>query len=193
VHRGQTLLIRGATSSLGQAAVNLAVNAGVLVTATTRRRERFPQLQAMGVSSVEVEQPDLVRELTTKRFDAVLNLVGNSVLLESLTVVRRGGRLCQAGWLGGLEPIADFNPMVQMASGVHFSLFHSKVLGTADFPLSEVPLQAIVQDVEKGNWIAKPSQVFDFENIRDAHAVLDSGKAAGKLVVRLQDTAERQR
>lgn len=44
-------------------------------------------------------------------FDAVLNLVGNPVLIETMTVVRRGGRLCQAGWLGGLGPIADFNSM----------------------------------------------------------------------------------
>jgi NADPH:quinone reductase-like Zn-dependent oxidoreductase len=185
VCRGQTVLIRGATSSLGQAAVNLAVNAGAMVTATTRKSERFPQLRAMGASSVEIERPDMVRDLGTKRFDAVLNLVGNSVLLESLTVVRRGGMLCQAGWLGGLEPIPAFNPMVQMASGVHFSLFHSKVLGTADFPLSEVPLNDIVRQIEKGDWDAKPSQVFEFGNIHEAHAMLDSGKANGKMVVRL--------
>lgn len=185
VRRGQTVLIRGATSSLGQAAVKLAVNAGAIVTATTRKSERFPQLLALGASSVEVERPDMVQELKTKRFDAVLNLVGNSVLLESLTAVRRGGMLCQAGWLGGLEPIPDFNPMVQMASGVHFSLFHSKVLGTAEFPLSEVPLQDIIHHIEKGDWVAKPSQVFEFDSIREAHAMLDSGKANGKMVVRL--------
>ena len=42
---GQTLVIRGATSSFGQAAVNMAVNAGAKVIATTRSRDRFPMLE----------------------------------------------------------------------------------------------------------------------------------------------------
>lgn len=187
VKRGQSLLIRGATAALGQAACHLAVHAGAIVTATSRRRERFPQIQAMGVHAVRLEGPDLVPEITAaeSKFDAVLNLVGNSVLLESLTVVRRGGRLCQAGWLGGLEPIADFNPMIQMATGVHFSLFHSKVLGTPEFPLSDVPLQEIVRHVENGEWVSKPSHVYDFASIHEAHRMLDSGEANGKLVLRI--------
>ena len=187
VKRGQTLLIRGATSAFGQAACHLAVNAGAIVTATSRRRERFPQIQAMGVHAVKLEGPDLVPEITAadSKFDAVLNLVGNSVLIESLTIVRRGGRLCQAGWLGGLEPIADFNPMLQMATGVHFSLFHSKVLGTPEFPLSDVPLQEIVRHVENGDWNAEPFHIYDFKDIHEAHRMLDSGQAYGKLVLRM--------
>jgi NADPH:quinone reductase len=189
VERGQKLLIRGATSSLGQAAVNLAVNAGAVVTATTRKRERFQQLKKMGVTAAELEGPDLARQYTPEhgqasKFDAVLNLIGNSVLLESLGIVRRGGRVLQAGWLGGLAPIADFNPMVEMPSGVHFSLFHSKVLGGPEFPLSEVPLQEIVRHIEKGDWTAQPSHVFEFGDIREAHKLLDLGEANGKVVVR---------
>ena len=48
VARGQTLVIRGATSSFGQAALNMAVNAGARVIATTRSRGRFPTLEALG-------------------------------------------------------------------------------------------------------------------------------------------------
>jgi NADPH:quinone reductase-like Zn-dependent oxidoreductase len=45
------------------------------------------------------------------KIDAVLDLVGNSTILDSLAMLRRGGRACLAGWLGGLAPIADFSPM----------------------------------------------------------------------------------
>src|SRR6516162_19863 len=41
VQRGQVLVIRGATSSFGQAALKLATNAGARIIATTRNRERF--------------------------------------------------------------------------------------------------------------------------------------------------------
>src|SRR5213592_2138657 len=47
IEKGQTVVIRGATSSFGQAAVNLAVNAGARVIATTRSRERFAMLEAL--------------------------------------------------------------------------------------------------------------------------------------------------
>jgi NADPH:quinone reductase-like Zn-dependent oxidoreductase len=119
----------------------------------------------------------------TKRLDAVLDLVGNSTILDSLAMLRRGGRACLAGWLGGLAPIADFNPLLQMASGVYLTFFGSFVFGTPGFPLSDVPLQEIAGDVAAGRYKAKPSRVFRFEDIREAHRVMDAHQANGKMVV----------
>ena len=184
IARGQTLLIRGATSSFGQAAVKMAVNAGARVIATTRNRERFGLLEGLGVERVEVEGAELSKRIAeTKRLDAVLDLVGNSTILDSLAMLRRGGRACLAGWLGGLAPIADFNPLLQMASGVYLTFFGSFVFGTPGFPLSDVPLQAIAGDVAAGRYKAKPSRVFRFEDIREAHRVMDANQANGKIVV----------
>lgn len=181
----ETLLIRGATSTIGQAAVNLAVNAGARVTATTRRRERFGMLKAIGAEESKIEQQQLASQFPAEHtFDKVLNLIGNSVLLESIDLTRVGGRMLQAGWLGGLAPVPDFNPMVQMKSGVQFSLFHSKVLGSNDFPLSAIPLQEIVRKLEKGAWDAKPTYCFEWNDIHKAHEMLDSHNAGGKIVVR---------
>ena len=181
---GQTLVIRGATSSFGQAAVNMAVNTGARVIATTRNRERFGLLEGLGVERVEVEGPELSKRIAeTKRLDAVLDLVGNSTILDSLAMLRRGGRACLAGWLGGLAPIADFNPLLQMASGVYLTFFGSFVFGTPGFPLSDVPLQAIAGDVAAGRYKANPSRVFRFEDIREAHRVMDAHQANGKMVV----------
>jgi NADPH:quinone reductase-like Zn-dependent oxidoreductase len=184
IAKGQTLLIRGATSSLGQAALNMAMNAGVKVIATTRNRDRFAMLKSLGATRVEVEGPDLSRRIAeARKFDAVLDLVGNSTILDSLNMLRRGGRACLAGWLGGLAPIHDFNPLLQMASGVCLTFFGSFVFGTPDFPLSDVPLEAIAADVEAGRYSAKPTRVFRFEDIREAHRVMESNEAKGKLVV----------
>src|SRR6266481_3255509 len=186
IARGQTLVIRGATSSFGQAAVNMAVNAGARVIATTRNRERFGLLENLGVGRAEVEGPELSKRIAeTRRLDAVIDLVGNRTILDSLAMLRRGGRACLAGWLGGLAPIADFNPLLQMASGVYLTFFGSFVFGTPGFPLSDVPLQAIAEKVAVGRYKAKPSRVFRFEDIREAHRVMEANEAKGKLVVRL--------
>src|SRR6185437_10780675 len=178
VSSGQTLVIRGATSSLGQAALNMAVNAGAKVIATTRSADRFGMLQELGAARGEVEGPDLSKRIAEAgRIDAVLDLVGNSTILDSLAMLRRGGRACLAGWLGGLAPIADFNPLAQMASGVHLTFFASFVFGRPGFPLSDVPLKAIAADVEAGRYRAKPARVFRFEDIQEAHRVMESNQA----------------
>jgi NADPH2:quinone reductase len=113
----------------------------------------------------------------------VLDLVGNSTVLDSLAMLRRGGRACLAGWLGGLAPIADFNPLAQMPSGVDLTFFASFVFGTPGFPLSDVPLQKIAEDVAAGRLKAKPSRVFGFDEIREAHRVMEANEAGGKMVV----------
>jgi NADPH2:quinone reductase len=187
--KGQTLLIRGATSPLGQAALNIAANIGAHVIATTRKVERFALLKSLGAKETLLETPVLskqVRELHPNGIDAVLELVGNSVLLDSLSTVKRGGHLCLAGFVGGLAPLVDFNPLRQMPSGVHFSFFGSFVFGSPGFPL-DVPLQTIIDRVMDGTYKAKPAKVFGFQEIeiQDAHRLMESYQAAGKIVVKI--------
>jgi NADPH:quinone reductase-like Zn-dependent oxidoreductase len=103
----------GATSSLGQAAVNVAAEHGATVLATTRKPGRASLLRDIGATSVLIDDGELagqVRSLGTE-VDCVFDLVGNSVLRDSLQIVRPGGRVCQLGFLGGLEPVTDFNPI----------------------------------------------------------------------------------
>jgi NADPH:quinone reductase-like Zn-dependent oxidoreductase len=181
---GRTVLIRGATSSFGQAAVKMAVAAGARVIATTRSRNRFSMLEELGATRVELERTDLAVHIPeAKQLDAVLDLVGNSTILDSLDMLRRGGSACLAGWLGGLDPIGDFNPLLRMASGVNLNFFGSFVFGTPGFPLSDVPLQEIAKQVADGSLDAKPARVFTFDQIREAHRAMESGAAGGKMVV----------
>src|SRR6516162_10622216 len=48
IKKGQTLVIRGATSALGRAAINLAADAGAQIIATTRKEARFEMLYELG-------------------------------------------------------------------------------------------------------------------------------------------------
>jgi NADPH:quinone reductase-like Zn-dependent oxidoreductase len=185
---GQTLVLRGATSSLGQAALKMAVAAGAHVIATARSSDRFPMLEKLGASRVELEARDLAGHLPeskaeAKQLDAVLDLVGNSTILDSLDMLRRGGSACLAGWLGGLDPIGDFNPLLRMPSGVNLNFFGSFVFGTPGFPLSDVPLGDIARQVAEGKLDAKPMRVFSFDQIHEAHRVMEAGEAGGKMVV----------
>src|SRR5437667_9397232 len=84
---GQSLLVRGATSALGQAAVNVASGLGARVIATTRRADRAGLLRSLGADGVVIETGAIageVRGLVPGGADRVLDLVGNSVLRDSL-------------------------------------------------------------------------------------------------------------
>ena len=185
IKRGETLVIRGATSALGRAALNIARDAGSKIIATTRKKERFAVLKDLGAARCEIESRDLSTRLAEgkQQIDAVLDLVGNTTFMDSLRLLRRGGRMCLAGWLGGLDPVNDFNPLLQMPSGVYFTFLGSFVFGTPQFPVSDIPMQEIVDKAAKGIFKAKPSKVFKFENIRDAHEAMESNQANGKMVV----------
>ena len=183
---GQTVLVRGATSSLGQAAVNVAAGYGAKVIATTRQPNRAGLLRDLGAAEVLIDDGQLagqVRELGAA-VDCVFDLVGNSVLRDSLRVVRPRGRVCQLGFLGGLAPVAGFDPIADLPSGVQLSFYGSAfVLGTDDFPLAEIPLADMIAKAEAGRYQAKPARVFGFDQIVEAHSVMEQGAAAGKMVV----------
>ena len=69
-----------------------------------------------------------------KKLDAILDLVGNSTIVDSLS-------------------------------------------------MSDVPLQEIARQVAEGKLQAKPSRIFKFEEIREAHRVMEANEANGKMVV----------
>jgi len=183
---GQTVLVRGATSALGQAAVNVAAADGATVIATTRDPGRAALLRGIGAAQVLIDDGQLaaqVGKLGTE-VDAVFDLVGNSVLRDSLRIVRARGRVCQLGFLGGLAPVAGFDPIADLPTGVQFSFYGSAfVLGTAEFPLAGIPLQEMVSKAETGQYQARPVRVFGFEEVVRAHQAMEEGLAGGKMVV----------
>jgi NADPH:quinone reductase-like Zn-dependent oxidoreductase len=182
---GQTVLVRGATSALGQAAVNIAAGAGLTVLASSRRADRAGLLEKLGAATVLTDGGRLADEVADRGLavDGVLDVVGNAVLRDSLRVVRPRGRVCQVGFLGGLAAVDGFDPIADLPSGVQLSFFGSAfVLGTADFPLSAVPLQDMVARAEAGRYQAGPSRVFGFGELPEAHRIMEAGTAGGKMV-----------
>jgi NADPH2:quinone reductase len=185
LHAGQTVVVRGATSSLGQAAVNIAADEGARVVATTRNPAREALLRGLGATEVLIDDGGLAPQVRDRHIevDGVLDLVGNGVLRDSLQLVRPHGRVCQIGFLGGLHPLADFNPIADMPGGVQLSFFGSFYLGEAGYPLADIPLAEMVAKAEAGTYKAKPVRVFGFDDIVEAHRVMESGTAGGKMVV----------
>ncbi|HHJ15501.1 MAG TPA: alcohol dehydrogenase [Gammaproteobacteria bacterium] len=187
LQEGNVLLVRGGTSALGQAALNIAANiSNVTVLATTRKPGHLALLESLGCGSGLIEQPELSQEVRRRHpdgIDAVMDIIGNTTLKDSLKMVKKGGSVCNAGFLGGGDPML-FNPLTDMPSCVNLNFFGSFMLGSKDFPLTDIPMQTIVDRVEQGIYHARPAHIFPFHAVGKAHELMEAGQATGKIVIK---------
>lgn len=92
--QGETVLIRGGTTSIGLAAAAIAKDAGCTVLSTTRRADREGLLKGRGVTHVVLETgsiADEVKKLVPGGVDRALELIGTNSLADTLQCVRPGG------------------------------------------------------------------------------------------------------
>jgi NADPH2:quinone reductase len=185
---GETLVVRGGTSSVGLAAINVASELGAVVVATTRSRAKESVLRAAGATDVLIEDVDLSKQLRERRHegaDCVLDLVGNRTVLDSTRMGQRGSRVCVAGFLGGPEPVS-LDVLSGLQPGVEVSFFASFLYGTKGYPVSKIPMQTLVNRATRGLYSAKPVRVFPLEELPEAHRLMESNAANGKIVVAVE-------
>lgn len=181
LREGQTLLIRGGTTSVGLAAAVLAKAQGATVIATTRKPERNTMLLENGADHVVIDNgaiADELKELFSGGVDKVLELVGTTTLRDSLQCAARFGSVCMTGMVGNAWEFDRFSPMGAIPSTVNLTTYSG---GSQDF--IETPLQDIVRDVEAGRLSARVGRVFHIDEIIEAHRCMEDNAAGGKIVV----------
>ena len=136
---GQTLLIRGGTSSIGMATASLAKDRGMTVLATTRRAERAPALEAIGVDHVLVDDGAIAAQVWERvpgGVDAALELVGTPTLPDTLLATRVHGTVCFSGMLSNEWTVRDFYPIDYLPSGVRLTAYGGEA---SDLPPERPP------------------------------------------------------
>lgn len=183
VQAGQTLLIRGGTSSVGMAAASLAKDMGLRVIATTRDPAKAAALHDHDVDGVIIDTGAIAEEIhrdVPGGVDGVLELVGTATLLDSLRCVRPRGVVCNTGMLGNAWVLERFEPVADIPSTVRLTVYHS---GTTSAEHSTVALQAIVDGVAAGRFRPNLQRRFHLDEIVEAHTFMEQNRASGKLVV----------
>lgn len=182
---GQTLLIRGGTSSVGAAAASLARMRGATILATTRRPERLDWLARHGVDHPLVDTGEVagaVRDLFPDGVDAALELVGTPTLPDTLRAVRVHGVVCFTGLLSNQWTVRDFYPIDYIPAGVRLTAYEGNA---SDLPRET--MQQVLDRVADGSLSISIHHVYDgLEQVRQAHADMESNTATGKLVVRVR-------
>jgi NADPH:quinone reductase len=180
---GQRLLIRGGTSSVGIAAAILAKRIGMTVLATTRSAAKADALERAGVDHVLIDDGDVaaqVRRIFPEGVEAALELVGTPTLPDTLRATKVHGTVCFTGMLSNEWIVKDFYPIGYLPAGVRLTAYSGEASD-----LSPDVLQSYLDDVAAGRAAVPLDRVFDLDRIRDAHALMESDGAKGKLVVDL--------
>ena len=174
-----TLLVRGATSTVGMAAVQLAKAVGARVIAACRRESSFEKLQAAGADRCVIDDERLSEHPWAERPNKMLELVGIKTLYDSLRTVTEPGYVCHTGNLGFVFTASDFNPIKDIPNGVYLTSFYSNY-----------PTQAVIDDlfwiIRRGGIRPLYSKVFGMDEIATAHKLLETGGAGGKIVLRIR-------
>lgn len=181
IEAGQTLLIRGGTTSVGLMAAQLAKQQGLTVWATTRNPAKADRLRQMGVDHVIIDGghiADDVRRQLPNGVDRVLELIGTVTLLDSLQAVAVGGVVCMTGIVGNAWTLPDFNPMEGIPSGVRLTSYSGDV---AD--LLQTPLSWFAGEVAAGRQSSLLDRTFAFTELVEAHTYMEANQATGKIVV----------
>jgi NADPH:quinone reductase len=178
---GQSLLIRGGTSSVGMAAAVLAKERGLTVLSTTRRPERASVLTAIGADHVIVDDGEIapkVREIVPAGVEAALELVGTPTLPDTLRATAIHGVVCFSGMLSNQWTVRDFYPIGYLPRGVRLTAYG----GEAD-DLPAAVLQSFLDAVAAGRLTVPLHRTYTLDEIATAHADMEAGNATGKLVV----------
>jgi len=183
-----TLLVRGATASVGLAAVAYAKARGLKVIATTRSSTNSARLREVGADEVVVDGGEIspaVRAIAPDGVDLALEVVGAATLRDTVKALKPFGTTVVIGLLGGPPVLDRFHLMQDLPNATRLAFFSSGLFGTPALSLASAPLEWIAGQIAAGRMPSLGAQTFDFDDVRRAHTVMESDRALGKLVVRI--------
>jgi len=189
--KGQKVLVHAGSGGVGTIAIQLAKHLGAFV-ATTTSTSNIPLVKALGADVViDYKQQDFAAVL--RDYDVVLSSLGSDVLHKSLQVLKPGGHLISvsgpptpafAAARGLTWPLSQVLRL--LSYGIRRKAKQKNIEYSFVFMRAEgAQLQAITTLVEAGAIRPVVDQVFAFEDILQALAYSDSGRAKGKIVVQM--------
>ncbi len=174
---GEDVLVQGAGSGIGVAAIQIAKLFGARVIATAGTDAKLARAKALGADEVinytTTDFAAACRTLTGKRgVDAVIEHVGGEVFVASIKAVRNGGRIVTCGATAGFHPAIDLR---------HIFFRQIEVLGSTMG--SKADLLAVLGHVAAGRLEPVIHEVLPLAEAARAHRILEDRAAFGRVVL----------
>lgn len=171
------LLIRGATSALGLAAMQLAKAIGCKIIATSRKENRLKNLRKKGADITVVDNGKLENKV---KCDKILELIGPATLEDSMKTLNENGICCVTGILGGVEYIKEFDPIKLIPNNRYLTSFFS------NYPTQEI-IDELYDFIIRNDIEVEIAKIFtSLNDIPKAHLLMESNEAQGKIIFKLE-------
>lgn len=176
IKSGDKVLVRGGTSGVGVAFVNLvkARDQEVRVAGTTRSADKQKMLKQYGFDDVIIDQDGKLQ--TTEEFDKVLELVGPATMKNTFQHVHEGGIVCSTGQLGNQWYLEKFDPIMDIAPNSYLTSFYSG-------NVNQQKIDDLLDYIERYHVLIKPEKIFSLSEVAKAHQYLESHHSLGKVIV----------
>lgn len=170
------VLVRGATSGVGVAFVNLvkACYPGIRIAGTTRNLAKRDRLLDQGFDEVIEDRNGKLQ--TDQKFAKALELIGPATTKDTFKHITEGGIVCSTGQLGNQWYLPEFDPIMDLAPNAYLTSFYS---GNVD----NEKLNDMLKLIEEKHVAVKPTKIFALDELPQAHAFLESKKSFGKVIV----------
>lgn len=181
---GETLLVHGATSGIGVAAIQMAKAAGAKVIATGRGVAKVEAARALGadmaIDSTVEDFGELARE--AGGVDVALDMVGAPFLAPTLRALNTGGRIVYIAAQGGNDLLVPAFTVMRKQAVITGSLLRPRSADEKARLAAEVE-RVVWPWVEAGKVRAVVDQTFPLHQAAAAHACLEAGTHTGKVVL----------
>lgn len=183
---GETVLVHGGASGIGTTALMLCKSLGLKSFATVGTDEKVQAIadltDAINYKTQDFEQ--VINEKTENSgVDVILDMVGAPYLEKNLNLLRRDGRLVYIAFLGGAKA-KDVKLGQIMMKRLTITGSTMRARNTAE---KAAIAQGLMENVAplwaKGECLPMIYRTFKFDQIQEAHAIMDTGEHIGKVVV----------
>jgi len=176
---GEDVLILGAGSGVGSAAIQIAKSLGARVITTAGSDEKLAKAKELGadhlINHKSQKIRDEVRRITDKRgVDVVFEHVGTATWEDSLASLAPAGRLVTCGATTGYDAKVDLR-----------FLFSRQLSLLGSYMGTKSELHTVMKLVAAGKLKPVVDRVFPLAEAAAAHAYLESGSQFGKVVLRV--------
>ena len=185
---GETVLIHAVGSGVGTAALQIAKVAGARVIGTSRSPDKLSRAKQLGLDTgIDSSRGNWANEIETvvgeQRVNAIVDLVGGNYLDGNLRVLALKGRIVLVGLTAGAVTQLHMGTLLRkrltiVGTVLRARQLEEKISLARDFAERGVPL------FESGALKPVVDSVFSFDQIRDAHKLMESNATFGKIVLR---------
>ncbi|AST91010.1 MULTISPECIES: zinc-dependent alcohol dehydrogenase family protein [Sutcliffiella] len=185
VQKDQTVLVHGATGGVGHIGIQLAKLAGAKVFTTGSSDEKLSIGKRLGADKVinyrEQSVEEYIKENTDgKGFDVVFDTVGGDNLNRSFEAAATYGTVVAIA----ARSTHDLSPLHAKALSLHITFMLLKVITKDQRQEYGEILKEVTKLVEAGKLVPLVDEkVFTFDQVNEAHSLLESNKAVGKVVL----------